>query len=178
MKNIISILFVCFFTFGASAQKLTKEEQKLYELIMEYRKANNLPSIPLSKSLTFVAQTHVKDLHDNSPRKGRTCNMHSWSDKGKWTPCCYTNDHKKAACMWFKPRQLTSYEGFGYEIAHGYRSKELKANAKQAMKGWKKSKLHSNVIINKGKWKKPWKAIGIGIYKNHAVVWFGKIVDE
>ncbi|WP_298516628.1 CAP domain-containing protein [uncultured Kordia sp.] len=178
MRNIFSILCICCFTFGVSAQKLTKEEQKLYDLIMEYRKEKNLPSIPLSKSLTFVAQTHVKDLHNNTPNNFSTCNMHSWSDKGDWTPCCYTRDHKKAACMWYKPRELTSYQGHGFEIAHGSTDKKYMVKAERALQGWKKSKSHNKVVINEGIWKDPWKAIGIGIYKNYAVVWFGKIPDK
>lgn len=47
---------------------------------MQYRIEKGLAEIPLSKSLTFVAQTHVKDMELN-PASGY-CNMHSWSDKG------------------------------------------------------------------------------------------------
>ncbi|MCH2193236.1 CAP domain-containing protein [Kordia sp.] len=178
MKNSMLALIVCFITFGVSAQKLTQEEQKLYDLLMEYRKENNLPPIPLSKSLTFVAQTHVKDLHNNNPNKGKTCNMHSWSDKGNWTACCYTRDHKKAACMWNKPRELTSYQGHGFEIAYGSTSKRYMVNAEDTLEGWKKSSAHNKVILNIGKWKNSWNAIGVGMYKNYAVVWFGKVKDE
>lgn len=48
---------------------------------MEYRKVYESPSIPLSKSLTFVAQTYVKDLETNQPDKKKSCNMHSCSNK-------------------------------------------------------------------------------------------------
>ena len=97
--------------------------------------------------------------------------MHSWSKKGKWEVCCYTDDHAKAQCMWNKPRELTRYKGNGYEIAAGM------GNAQDALDGWKHSVHHNNVIINKDIWKTKWEAIGIGIYGNYAVVWFGHETD-
>jgi hypothetical protein len=175
-KNILFYLCVCLFvsnfTFG---QELSTEEQKLYHLIMEYRKENNLSEIPLSKSLTFVAQTHVNDLQNNQPEKGN-CNMHSWSNKGDWSACCYTSDHAQAKCMWNKPKELTSYTGNGFEIA-SWRSTGI--SALNALIGWKKSPGHNEVILNKSIWKNStWKAVGIGIYGNYAVVWFGDVVDN
>jgi uncharacterized protein YkwD len=152
---------------------LTAEEQKLYDLIMEYRAFYKLPVIPLSPSLSYVAKVHVRDLNAHPP-KG-SCNMHSWSDDGPWTPCCYTSDHARATCMWYKPRELTSYAGYGYEISMYY---SLEVTAEMALATWKTSTGHNNVIINKGKWHDDtWSAIGIGIYKNYAVVWFGKESD-
>lgn len=160
---------------------LTDEETKLYNLIMEYRKEKGLPSIPLSKSLTFVAQTHVKDLQNNKPDQGE-CNAHSWSSKGKWTSCCYTPDHKNAECMWNKPRELTSYTGNGFEIACGSsdsRYSSFVMTAEYALQSWKKSQGHNTVIVNMGIWKDySWNAIGIGIYKGFAVVWFGVEEDK
>lgn len=75
---------------------LNEEEQRLYELIMEYRAANGLNSIPLSPKLTRVAQLHAKDLAEHYDPKSGQCNLHSWSKNGKWTACCYTDDHKQA----------------------------------------------------------------------------------
>ena len=142
---------------------------------MQYRKSLNLPSIPLSKSLTIVAQTHVKDLDTYKPDQKKSCNMHSWSDKGKWTSCCYTDDHKRASCMWSKPAELTNYKGVGYEIAHWSSSSVTPTGA---LKGWKNSKGHNEVLTNKGIWQnKEWQAIGIGIKNNYAVVWFGEEKD-
>ncbi len=155
---------------------VSKEEMKLYRLIMKYRKAKGLKRIPLSKSLTHVAQLHVKDLTDNKPDKGKKCNLHSWSNKGKWKSCCYTSNHAKASCMWNKPRELTSYRGSGFEIAHW---SSAGVTAKSAINGWKNSSGHNAVMVNIGTWKKmEWGAIGIGIYKNYAVVWFGRPTDE
>ena len=156
---------------------LTKEEQKLYDLIMEYRKSKGLESIPISPKLTLVAQTHARDLahhYEFSPKN--KCNPHSWSTKGKWSSCCYTNDHKKASCMWTKPQEIADYDGNGFEIAY-YSS--LGANAQEGIDGWKISPGHNPLLINSGTWSKiKWQAIGIGIYKEYGLVWFGELLDD
>ena len=69
-----------------SGSCLTAEEKKLYDLIMEYRKANKLGVIPLSEGLTRVAQTHARDLSENYTFDSKNkCNPHSWSTKGNWS---------------------------------------------------------------------------------------------
>ncbi|MEQ8425310.1 MAG: CAP domain-containing protein [Cyclobacteriaceae bacterium] len=153
------------------------EEKKLYELIMDYRKAKKLKSIPFSSKLTLVAQTHVRDLMDNYDYTTRgECNPHSWSDKGEWSSCCYTADHAKASCMWDKPREISGYQGDGFEIAY-YSSGG--ANAVEGLEGWKKSPGHNPLLINSGTWSKiEWKAIGIGIYGQYGVVWFSNGEEE
>jgi len=169
MKHCIS-LFALFFVFQIGyGQQLTTDEKELYNLIMEYRKSKNLSSVPLSASLTIVAQTHCKDLAENRPDTGK-CNSHSWSNKGKWTSCCYTSDHAQASCMWKKPKELTSYEHAGYEISC-VGSDPL--SPLKAIETWQGSKGHNDVILNKDAWDSPWKAIGIGMYKGYATVWFG-----
>jgi hypothetical protein len=146
----------------------------LFGEINAYRVENGLPKIPMSKSLTKVAETHVKDLVENQPVKGN-CNLHSWSDKGSWTACCYTDDHAKAQCMWNKPRELTSYKGDGFEIAAW---SSIDISVEQALSLWKGSAGHNNVILNKDIWKDlEWKAMGAAIYQGYAVVWFGKETD-
>ena len=172
-----SFLFFLLFVMCSelAPKQLTAEEEKLYSLIMEYRKGKGLPSIPLSSSLTKVAQAHVKDLHQNRPNQN-ACNMHSWSSNGDWSSCCYTADHAKAQCMWDKPREMTNYKGNGYEIAYG--AYGMNATASGALAGWISSSGHHAVMINQGIWKSPWNAIGIGIYEGFAVVWFGKEVDH
>ncbi len=171
---MLSLLFVAMFVLQTTAQTLTDEERKLYDIIMDYRKQRGLPTIPVSPSLTIVAQTHVKDLVENAPNNGK-CNMHSWSAKGKWTPVCYTSDHANAKGMWSKPRELTSYKGEGYEISHWTSGQ---ANAGQALRGWQGSSGHNEVMVNEGIWKNMnWQAIGIGIYRGFAVAWFGVAPD-
>lgn len=156
---------------------LSAEEKKLYDLMMAYRKDNGLDAIPLSASLTLVAQTHARDLaeHYKFDPKNR-CNPHSWSSKGKWTACCYTNDHKRAECMWDKPKEIAGYEAPGYEIAY-YSS--AGASAEEGLEGWKRSPSHNPLIVNEGIWSKvTWQAVGIGFYKEYGIVWFGEVEDS
>ena len=160
---------------------LTDNEMELYRLINDYRQQNNLPIIPISTSLCFVAQQHAKDVCVNKPDING-CNMHSWSNKGNWSPVCYTRDHKQAKGMWSKPRELTNYLSNGYEIAHStWHSDDADyiVTAAQSLEGWKNSNGHNQVILNQGIWKNiPWNAIGIGIYKGYAMVWFGAETDS
>lgn len=173
----ISLIFIFLFVTCSKQvpNQLTLEEEKLYSQIMDYRKDKGLPTIPISTSLTKVAQAHVKDLHLNKPNQN-ACNLHSWSSNGDWSSCCYTSDHAKAECMWSKPREMTNYTGNGYEIA--YAAYGMDATASGALAGWIGSPGHHAVLINQGVWKSPWNAIGIGIYKGFAVVWFGRELDS
>jgi uncharacterized protein YkwD len=186
MKPIrsIAIVFCLFLVFGFSSKRteapsvcLTAEEQKLYELMMAYRKSKGLESIPLSAKLTLVAQAHARDLMTNYKFDfDNKCNPHSWSKKGKWSSCCYTNDHKQAKCMWDKPKEIAGYESAGYEIAY-YSSKG--ATAEEGLDGWKKSSGHNPLIINDGMWSKAkWKAIGVGFSGEYGIVWFGEKEDD
>lgn len=156
---------------------LSPEEKKLYDLMMDYRKSKGLSPIPLSSKLTRVAQVHARDLADNYEfDPANRCNPHSWSKKGNWSACCYTSDHRQAKCMWDKPNEIAGYASPGYEIAY-YSS--AGANAVEGLEGWKKSPAHNPLIINTGMWAKvSWKGIGIGIYKQYGVVWFGELEDE
>jgi hypothetical protein len=160
--------------------KLTPTELELYRQICEYRAQKGLPEVKLSKSLCFVARTHAQDQTANH-KYGSRCNLHSWSDDGKWSSCCYTPDHKKAACMWDKPRELTNYPGDGYEISFysTFRFDTDEATAKDILKGWKKSPGHNDVIINKNTWKNvEWNAMGVAVYGDYSNVWFGKETDN
>jgi uncharacterized protein YkwD len=162
---------------GTPGSCLTSEEMKLANLINEYRGTKGLPPAPISKAMTMVAQYHVLDLENNNPATG-VCNMHSWSDKGIWTPVCYTSDHKNASGMWIKPKEITQgkYTANGYEISYWH---SVKATAEGALTGWKNSSGHNNVMIEAGIWSgKKWPAMGIGIYKRNAVVWFGDKADS
>jgi hypothetical protein len=181
-------LFVNFAGFSQDSPKtfliadvcLSPTEKILADLINEYRKEKGLPEVTISLSLTYVAQVHARDLMLHYKQNSR-CNMHSWSENGAWTSCCYTPDHRNASCMWNKPRELTKYPGDGYEIAFfsNYPYSTPGGFASDILKGWKKSKGHNEIIVNKGKWNKStWKALGIGVYGNYAVVWFGELNDD
>jgi len=173
MKKPFLFFAVIFCVFVANSQELTKNEKELYKLIMEYRKSKKLSIIPLSKSLITVAQIHSRDLAENHPHN-EICNAHSWSNNGAWESCCYTSDHAKASCMWNKPKELTNYNYPGYEIACAGAET---LSPLEALENWKTSKAHNNVIINGGIWDSKWEAIGIGMYKGYAIVWFGHYPD-
>ena len=164
---IIPLLLLCcsFMQQGGTKKKLnvtvTSEEQELYRLINEYRKSSGLTDIPLSASLTFVAQQHCIDMQEKLGKLS-----HSWST------CNFDKDNN---CMWLKPQEMTNYKGYGFECAH---ANSDTATASSALSGWKRSKLHNDVIVNQGAWKRyQWQAIGIGIYGNYACIWFGKETD-
>lgn len=178
MKSVALLLVILSSASGyAQSVCLSTEEKKLYDLITQYRKTKNLKPIPHSNKLTLVAQTHVRDLAANFDYDNKgDCNPHSWSSKGAWSKCCYTSDHKEAACMWSKPKEIAGYEGEGFEIAY---YSTAGANAVEGLDGWKKSAGHNPLLINSGAWKKlEWQAIGVGIYGNYAVVWFGEGEDK
>jgi hypothetical protein len=153
----------------------TEEERKLFTLLNSYRNRWRLPSIPLSRSLCHVAQAHIRDLHHTLPRP--PCNVHSWSTHGIWQPVCYKDNHEGADRMWSKPRELTHYQGNGFEIV-SWVPGHLSVDAHSAMLSWQKSSEHKAVILNQAVWSSfKWKAMGVGIYNNYAVVWFGEEGD-
>jgi len=187
---LYTFIFLLLNLFGADASEMTppvvsstpvdaaiclsQEEKQLHEIINAYRKTKKLKAVPISASLTQVAKAHAVDLMDNY-KKSDKCNPHSWSKSSKWSGCCYTNDHKQAACMWDKPKEIAGYESPGYEIVYWH---SAAAQPEGALKGWQKSKSHNPIIINDGMWSKvDWNAIGVAIHEQYAVVWFGEMAD-
>ena len=83
--------------------------------------------------------------------------------------------------MWDKPQQLTRYPGQGFEIAFGADEQtrsDFSATAEVALQGWKSSRLHHDVILNRELWEDvEWQAMGVAIYKTSAAIWFGKQLD-
>jgi uncharacterized protein YkwD len=143
------------------------------DLLNVYRSQNGKSTIPCSPSLKKVADTHVHDLNDNKPHEQAQCNLHSWSNKGSWSACCYTSDHAQAQCMWDKPRQLTVYTGNGYENAASGVS-----SPSHAIEVWKSSPGHNEVMLSNGTWAShPWKAVGAGLYNGYSALWFGEVTD-
>jgi hypothetical protein len=153
------------------AATMTEAETKLFKEIMAYRKSKGLPEIKISPALNLVAQMHAEELVADGIEE--PCNMHSWTGKFGEKACCYTDDHKEAACMWGKPKEFTSYSGTGFEIAafSTYENPNWLEN-------WKSSPGHHAVIINTGNWKSQnWQAIGVAIRPPYALVWFGREPD-
>jgi hypothetical protein len=148
----------------------------LSETINQYRISQGLPAIPVSRSLTTVAERHIEDLEKNSPHGG-VCNLHSWSSHGTWTACCYTADHAQAQCMWREPREITrgQYTGNGFAIAVG---PGTNLTTVAALNAWRSSEPHHNVILNRATWSdNTWRVIGAAMSSRYAVVWFGELVD-
>jgi hypothetical protein len=148
-------------------------EYKLYKMINDYRRRYDLPSIPLSRALGFVAQTHAKDLILHPP--GEPCNFHSWSATGPWKPICYPQDESKKNSVWDKPAELIGYKGKGYEIVY-WENNDVTIDS--VMAEWKNVDYFNSFLMNTGRWQeKKWNAIGIAIYENFAIAWFGEIAD-
>ncbi len=156
-------------TKGPQNCEATEEEELLYRLLMAYRVENGKPEIPLSRSLTYVAQLHVRDLAANKVTPPYT--LHSWSKNGPWEGVRYTANHRHARLMWNKPKELTNYPGDGFEITY---SKKGGASAKEAFLSWKEQRSISSIILNIGNWETiRWRAVGVGIHGEYAVLWFG-----
>ena len=159
----------------------SESEINLFNLINTVRKGKGMNTLSLSSSLSRVAELHAKDLQENAPISER-CNLHSWSGEGIWKNCCYKEDHSNPECMWLKPREITPYQGHGYEILAFWKSgsdPNLEISPETAIRLWLESPGHSNVIFNEKTFKQvEWNAIGVGIYGNYAAIWFGVEEDR
>ena len=144
---------------------LEREELRLYEMVNQYRLQNGLSPIPLSPSLTRVANRHVRDLAENMGYL-----TPSWSD------CRYNDsDSSTWGCMWQAPQRLdTTYTTPAYEIiaANGY-----KIFAITALQQWQQNSAYPAIMLNQYQWTRPWQALGVGIYQRYAVLWLGKELD-
>jgi hypothetical protein len=146
-----------------AGDEVSQQEKELFKIINDYRKANNLPPIELSESLSFVANRHLLDLNNNV--KSFT---HGWSN----CPYDIKND-KTWNCVFEAPQRLkSSYVGNGYENL--YRNLNGSATPELALEAWKKSPMHNNLILNLDVWKTTkFNAFGIAISGNYASMWFG-----
>jgi uncharacterized protein YkwD len=151
-----------------SGDGLNRKEEKLAQLVNQYRQRNNLPNIRLSKALTTVANRHVLDLAAN----GINGSLHSWSNAP-----FDSRDSKTYPSMWLAPKRLkTRYPGYGYENA--YARFDRNATPQSAFNAWKNSPLHNALMINQGSWRsRRWKAMGVGLHQGFAVLWFGEESD-
>ncbi len=145
---------------------ISKDEKQLIQLINSYRRKKGLKSVPVSRAMSLVADKHVRELNDEI--KDLT---HSWVD------CQYKSSNPKTyECMWNKPKEIAGYPDRGYECAFGQWGASF--SPEDVLKGWQDSKGHNQIIVNKGIWKdSDWKAIGVAIYGNYAVLWLGETKD-
>ena len=158
---------------------MSEKQESLANEINSYRRNNGLGMVPVSFSLSLVAQWHVIDLFTTQPNVPAQCNLHSWSGNmpSLWTPVCYTDDHAFAPEMWKKPSQITdgAYMSPGFEIV--YRS-SAEVVPPIAVAFWGSNPSHKAIILERGEWAgQSFAAMGVGVYKNFAAVWFGKQAD-
>lgn len=159
----------------SNAVCLTQQELRLYNLISSLRIENGQEMIPLSSSLTKVAQFHLNDLTENHPDTS-ICNHHSWSDKGNWVACCYNTYIPKPECMQNKPREITDYDHPGYEIIFW---DSEKINPDSVMQIWSSVEASLQMFLQQDKWKKKrWEAIGLSLNDHYASVWFAEKPDH
>ncbi|MBZ0241825.1 MAG: hypothetical protein K8F24_01300, partial [Bacteroidales bacterium] len=175
---LLSFLLI---SLSASAQSfdyenvcLNASEQKLAKLINDFRKANRKGSLPLSKALSIVAKTHVADLQNNNPDTS-ICLTASWSNKGKWTACCYNKYILKEDCMWDKPKELTKYPYRGYELSY---FEEGIIQVDSLFSIWMSSEETKDMLLTNGNHAtKKWETMGLAVGENYACVWFGQRAD-
>jgi hypothetical protein len=188
MKNVlllilaISALNICIVAQNPSQEKagvpedycLNDEELQLFNLLNDLRKSRGLPALQLSKSLSYTAYQHVRDLYINRPDTSG-CNMHSWSDKGNWTPVCFPREQGKKKNVCDKPKELTMYPGQAHEILYWVNGTAL---PEEIFDQWRNTNQSSSLILNTGKWLKTnWKNMGISIYKGYSSMWLGEAID-
>ena len=151
---------------------LSLDELALYHLMMDYRAAEGLPTIPLSKALTTTAGRHALDTVENV---GAYVG-HAWSDAPY-----VSGDSSTYPAIWQAPQRLgTGYGGNGFEISYGFGGAAVRTatvDPARALAAWQASPGHDAVIVNEGPWWAPWEAIGLGIRAGVAHVWFGHVAD-
>ncbi len=146
-----------------AGDEISPPEKELYKIINDYRAANNQPPIPLSESLSLVANRHLLDLINNVKTF-----THGWSN------CPYEIANEKTwNCVFEAPQRLkTNFQGNGYENL--YRNLNGNATPTLALDAWKKSVMHNNLILNLDVWKDTtFDGFGIAIDGNYAAIWFG-----
>ncbi len=154
---------------------VSNEEAKLADAINLLRIDYGKPKIQFSTSLSYVAKTHTTDLQINHPDTS-ICNLSSWSDKGNWTPCCYSEYVHKPKCMWDKPKELTPYPYRGYELVMYF---EDSFNFDSVINLLSDSKEALDMLLTRGIYeKKKWMCLGAGISDNYVAIWFGQRKDK
>ena len=161
---------------------LNQDEELLAQLVNEYRVANSLNDIPLSQTLTLVAQWHVAD-HDYATEvtgeygSDPNCSQYSWYGipGAPYTTCCFSGDQADYPCMWDKPSEISNnvYTAYGFELAaYGY------ASVEDALQAWQDSFVHNDMILNLGMWSSfVWRAMGTGVDSGRYFVWFSTLDD-
>lgn len=143
--------------------ELNQSEKELYRIVNEYRVKNNLPLVPLSESLSIVANRHLLDISLNLKTF-----THGWSN------CPYDIKNTDTwKCVFDAPKRLkVEYDGKAYENL--YRNNNGNATPVLALEAWKKSPMHNALILNLDIWNDTeFNAFGVAIIGNQAAIWFG-----
>jgi hypothetical protein len=159
----------------AASERISTKAEEIANLINNYRTSQGLAAVPLSQSLTEVAQLNARDLYLNTP--AAPCGLLSWSDdsKGSWTPVCYQSVADDAAVQ-NKAREINAYTGDGFNNV--YSSGGDTVTPSTVLNNWKADVASNDLLKTSGSFAgKTWNAMGVGTYKGYATVWFGEVVD-
>lgn len=149
------------------------QEVNLFNKINEYRIKNGKTALQYSDSLSYVAETHSIDLFFHFDIKD-PCSLHTWSYSTRWTGGCIPEGkNDKWGIMYNKPKELLGMDVYAYEIAAMNWDKKLQMTPDELLDLWVNSKPHKNVILENG-WPKPFKRMGVSIYKGVSTVWFAE----
>jgi uncharacterized protein YkwD len=149
------------------------QEVKLFNIINEYRVQKGKTRLQYSDSLSYVAEIHSIDLNLNF-KEDNPCSLHSWSDSKLWTGGCIPEGkNDKWSIMYDKPKELLGMNKPAYEIAVMNFPEKFSMSPELALKWWLESTPHKKVILEDG-WPKPFKKMGVSIYKNVSTVWFSE----
>ncbi len=154
---------------------LSKKEKELVKLVNDYRISKGLKPLNVSKSLTFVARTHNKDQilyyrAGQKDEKGNVGNLHSWSNHGNWKGGMYNDDANWKEIMWNKPKELTPYQDYGFEISMGADS--ILLTPEDGLDGWQHSPKHNDVILGNDNWDEL-TIMGVSMHEGYSDIWFG-----
>jgi uncharacterized protein YkwD len=152
-----------FVSLSCVGDAVSSKEMELFNAVNAYREANGQPPVRLSESLSRLGNRRTLDLVQNMKML-----THSWSN------CRYDfKDEATWPCLSGSPARLNSgYNGKGYETI--YRTSKNEVDPGLALEAWKKSDLHSSIILNKGMFAAmPWEEFGVAIDGPYATLWFG-----
>jgi len=141
----------------------------LVNAINQYRAQRGLNKIPVDDTLCKVAYYHSWDQQYGSG------NGHSWGTNSKngysWRACNFDSDWN---CMWKKPKEFNRSwrNGDGYEVSVGPGGG---MTASIALRQWKKSPPHNDVLVNQGMWSNSkWTKLGAAFVGSYGNAWFAE----
>lgn len=153
---------------ACAGDEVSTDEKELFDAVNAFRTANGKSSLQLSRTLSIVGNRRMLDLTQNMRSL-----THSWSN------CPYDLSNEKTwSCMIDAPARLKSgYSGTGYETLYATGSKKVDPNA--AVAAWKKSALHTSIILGTGMFADMhWDEFGVAISGGYATLWFGQPGDS